>query len=178
MWAALKIAKREGPGKKFVVVLPDSVRNYMTKFMDDRWMKENGFTEPSWGSQSVDEILRRMPQRQLHTADGSESVADGVMRMKEQGISQLPILDGSRLVGIVTESDLLAGLVEGRTTLASSIAEVMFRNVETVHLNDDASVLLDCFARGYVGLAVDGDGQLVGILTKMDLVEHLAAPIQ
>jgi cystathionine beta-synthase len=178
MWAALEIAKREGPGKKFVVILPDSVRNYMTKFMDDRWMKENGFTEPSWGSQSVDEILRRMPQRELHTADGAESVADGVMRMKEQGISQLPILDRGQLVGIVTESDLLAGLVEGRTTLASSIAEVMFRNVETVHPGDDAHVLLECFSRGYVGLVVDDDNRLIGILTKMDLVEHLAAPIQ
>jgi cystathionine beta-synthase len=178
MWAALEIAKREGPGKKFVVILPDSLRNYMTKFVDDRWMKENGFTEPSWGSQSVDEILRRLPQRELHTADGAESVADGVMRMKEQGISQLPILDADRLVGIVTESDLLAGLVEGRTTLASSIAEVMFRNVETVHLSDDASVLLDRFSRGYVGLVVDDDGRLIGILTKMDLVEHLAAPLK
>ncbi|HJM56014.1 MAG TPA: cystathionine beta-synthase [Planctomycetota bacterium] len=178
MWAALEIAKREGPGKRFVVILPDSVRNYMTKFMDDRWMKENGFTEPSWGGQSVEEVLRRMPQRELHTADGAESVADGVKRMKEQGISQLPILDGGRLVGIVTESDLLGGLVEERTTLSSSIAEVMFRNVETVHLRDDASVLLDRFSRGYVGLVVDDDGCLVGILTKMDLVDHLAAPIQ
>jgi CBS domain-containing protein len=82
------------------------------------------------------------------------------------------------LVGIVTESDLLAGLVEGRTTLASSIAEVMFRNVETVHPGDDAHVLLECFSRGYVGLVVDDDNRLIGILTKMDLVEHLAAPIQ
>jgi cystathionine beta-synthase len=119
-----------------------------------------------------------MPQRELYTADGAESVADGVMRMKEQGISQLPILDADRLVGIVTESDLLAGLVEGRTTLASSIAEVMFRNVETVHLSDDASVLLDRFSRGYVGLVVDDDSRLIGILTKMDLVEHLATPLK
>ncbi len=178
MWAAIEIAKREGPGKKFVVILPDSVRNYMTKFVDDRWMKENGFTEPSWGSQSLGEILRRMPPRELHTAAGNESVADGVMRMKERGISQLPILDEGRIVGIVTESDLLAGLVEGRTNLSSSIAEVMFRNVETVHQEDDASVLLDGFSRGCVGLVVDNDRRLVGILTKMDLVDHLAAPIQ
>jgi cystathionine beta-synthase len=178
MWAAIEIAKREGPDKKFVIILPDSVRNYMTKFVDDRWMKESGFTEPGWGGQSIDDLLRRIPQRELHTADGAESVADGVMRMKDQGISQLPILDGDRLVGIVTESDLLAGLVEGRTTPSSSIAEVMFRNVETVHQSDDASVLLECFARGCVGLVVDDDRHLIGILTKMDLVEHLSSPVQ
>ncbi len=177
MWAAMQIAKREGPDKTLVVVLPDSIRNYMTKFMDDRWMKENGFKEPSWSSSSIDELLRRMPARELHTATGSESVADGVMRMKEKGISQLPVLENERLVGIVTESDLLAGLVEGRTSLSSSIAEVMFRNVETVHHGDDAGVLLSCFSRGCVGLVVNDDQHLVGVLTKMDLVDHLSAPV-
>ena len=56
VWAAMEIAKRDGPGKRYVVVLPDSVRNYMTKFLDDRWMRENGFTEQSWESTSVGDI--------------------------------------------------------------------------------------------------------------------------
>ena len=81
-------------------------------------------------------------------------------------------------MGIVTESDLLAGLVEGRTTPSSRIAEVMLRNVETVKQRDDASVMLECFARGCVGLVVDDDRHLIGILTKMDLVEHLSSPVQ
>jgi CBS domain-containing protein len=49
--------------------------------------------------------------------------------MKERGVSQLPVLDEGRLVGIVTESDLLGKLVEGRASLSSTVAEVMFRNV-------------------------------------------------
>ena len=38
VWAALKVCKELGPGKRVVVLLPDSVRNYMTKFIDDSWM--------------------------------------------------------------------------------------------------------------------------------------------
>ena len=177
MWAALELAKRVGPDKKIVVVLPDSVRNYMTKFMDDRWMKENGFTEQSWSQSSIGDLLRRMPERALVTAGGGETVADAVMRMKERGISQLPVLEDDRLVGIVTESDLLASIVEGQASLSSTIAEVMFRTVETVKLTDDASTLLECFTHGSVGLVVDEGQRLVGILTKMDLVDHLTVDV-
>ena len=177
VWAALQVARRVGPGKRFVVILPDSVRNYMTKFMDDQWMRENGFTERRWAEDSIGDILRRMPPRQIVTASTSDSLADSVMRMKEHGISQLPVLDGERLVGIVTESDLLSLMVEGQASLSSSMAEVMFRNVETVRLNDDATSLLEAFGRNSVGLVVDDRQRLVGILTKMDLVEHLTAPV-
>jgi cystathionine beta-synthase len=45
MWAAVEVAKELGPGKRICVILPDSVRNYMTKFLDDDWMRENGFAE-------------------------------------------------------------------------------------------------------------------------------------
>src|SRR5262245_23978428 len=57
VWAALKVADKIGPGKRIVVILPDSVRNYMTKFMDDQWMRENGFTESRWETQTVGDLL-------------------------------------------------------------------------------------------------------------------------
>jgi cysteine synthase A len=44
-WAALQAAKRLKKGEKCVVVLADGVRNYLTKFVDDNWMRNNGFME-------------------------------------------------------------------------------------------------------------------------------------
>jgi len=173
MWAALKIAEREGPGTRIVVLLPDSVRNYMTKFLDDQWMKENGFAERRWESNSVGDLLRRMPPREVITATGQETVQETVRRMKEAGVSQLPVVDDGRLIGIVTESDVLGRIVNGQATLSSHVAEVMFRNVNTVDINEDAAHLLERFASDEVGLIVDGDQRVLGILTKMDLVDHL-----
>jgi len=43
MWAALQVAKTLKHGQKCLVILPDSIRNYMSKFANDDWMKENGF---------------------------------------------------------------------------------------------------------------------------------------
>jgi cystathionine beta-synthase len=175
MWAAREIARKVGPGKRIVVVLPDSVRNYMTKFMDDRWMRENGFTDSAWETGSVGELLRATPHRKVVTASSADTVADSVMRMKEHGISQLPVLDDGVLVGIITESDLLAKLVDGRASLSSAAAEVMFRNVTTVRSSEDASKLLGIFASGMAGLVLDDTGKLLGVVTKMDLVDVLTA---
>jgi cystathionine beta-synthase len=175
VWAAKLVAERMGPGKRIVVILPDSVRNYMTKFLDDRWMKENGFTESAWETNSVGDMLRSLPRRALVTAASADTVADSVMAMKEHGVSQLPVIDEGRLVGIVTESDLLAKLVDGRASLASAVAEVMFRNVRTIRAREDASKLLEIFGEGLVGLVVDETDRLLGIITKMDLVDLLTS---
>ncbi|MEL6184494.1 MAG: cystathionine beta-synthase [Myxococcota bacterium] len=175
MWAALEMAKEVGPGKTFVVLLADSVRNYMTKFMDDQWMKQHGYTEAAWQQGSVEDLLRLLPDRELIVAHEADTVREAVHRMKEAGISQLPVTDPAsrKVVGIVTESDMLARLVEGQCNLDSSMAEVMFRRVSTVRTDDDAQALLALFAREEAGVVLDRDDRLIGIITKIDLVDHL-----
>ena len=175
VWAGRKIAEQHGPDKRIVMILPDSVRNYMTKFMDDSWMRENGFHERTWETQTVEDLTRSLGLGEsLHSCTATDTVADSVMVMKEHGISQLPVLEDGRVVGIVTESDLLARLVEGRAALSSSVAEVMFRNVVTIDRGADAGELTRLFAKGNVGLVVDDDKRLLAIVTKMDLVDYLA----
>ncbi len=173
VWAALQVARREGPGKRIVVILADSIRNYMTKFLDERWMRENGFTESNWETGTVGEMLLSLPRRELVTVPSDAGVAEAVHRMKTHGISQLPVLDDGRLVGIVTESDLLSKIVEGHAGLGSKVAEVMFRKVTTVRASDDAGALLELFSKGLVGLVTGGAGELLGVVTKMDLVDAL-----
>jgi cystathionine beta-synthase len=104
-------------------------------------------------------------------------VADAVLQMKEHGVSQLPVIDEGRLVGIVTETDLLSKLVEGHASLASAVAEVMFRKVRTVNVNEDAGLLTRLFAEGLAGLVVDGEQRLLGMITKMDLVDLLTGKV-
>ncbi|MEO0716265.1 MAG: CBS domain-containing protein [Planctomycetota bacterium] len=146
--------------------------------MDDGWMRQSGFMDRSWEADTVGDLVRRMPSRSLVTVSGDDSLQEAVHRMKENGLSQLPVLEEDRVVGIVTESDLLGRIVDGRAALDSAIAEVMFRNVATVHENDDTKALLELFETGNVGVVVDEAQSLVGILTKMDLFDHLstAAP--
>ncbi len=173
VWAAVQMAKKYGPNKRVVTLAPDSVRNYMTRFLDDAWMRSNGFVERSWETASVGELLRSLQRSEVVTAESRHTVAEAVKRMKAKGVSQLPIVDDGRVVGILTESDVLGKLVDGRASLESAVAEVMFRKVTTVHESDDASVLTETFAQGLVAVVVDEDRALRGVLTKLDLVDFL-----
>ncbi len=173
VWAAVQVAREMGPGKRIVTLLPDSVRNYMTKFLDDKWMHESGFRQSAWEASSLGDLLRSIGHRPVITADGSETVAEAVRRMKDSGVSQLPVMAGEALVGIVTEGDLLSKLVEGKARLESAVAEVMFRQVKTIGVDEDAGRLTDLFAQDMVALVVDAAGALQGVISKIDLVDYL-----
>ncbi len=175
MAAAIEVARREGPNKRIVVLLPDSVRNYMTKFVEDSWMKQYAFTEHTWEQETIGDLLERLGHREVVTAESRDTIQDAVKRMKAHGISQLPVIDDQRLTGIVTESDLLGRLVDGHATLQTRIGEVMFRRPDTVTVHQYASDLLPLFAKDEVGVVLDTNGTLAGIVTKMDLVDHLTS---
>ncbi len=136
-------------------------------------MRENGFVDSQWETASLGDLLRVLPRRDVITARSNEAVGDVVGRMREEGISQVPVVDDGRLVGIVTETDLLRNLLDGRAEAKQAVAEVMFRNVRTVNVGEDAGALNALFQDGYVALVVDDEGKLQGLLTKLDLVDHL-----
>jgi cystathionine beta-synthase len=178
VWAALKVAEEMGPGKRIGVLLPDSVRNYMTKFLDDAWMRESGFTESRWESNTVGDMLRALPPRELYTARPEETVAEACDRMKEHGVSQLPVVDGGRLVGMLAESDVLSRIVHGHAKLTDTVAEAMMRNPRTVHLDDDARALTQVFTDGFIGVVVNDESMFQGVITKLDLVDILTSPVE
>jgi cystathionine beta-synthase len=174
VWAAMKVCKDLGAGKRVVVILPDSIRNYLTKFVDDAWMRQHGFLQADWEMGSIGDIVRALPRRALITAQVTDEVGDVLQRYKEHGISQIPVMDEGKLAGIITESDVLHHLVTGRADSSTSVAEVMVRRVATVPMHASAAELPNIFERGEVAIVVDDDRGVVGIITKMDLIEILA----
>lgn len=173
VWAALQVAEKMQKGQRVLVLLPDSIRNYLTKFVDDKWMKDNRFIENEWELQTVGHILSKLSSRQIIEIPVQESVRGAIQLMQKHGVSQLPVVDAGRLTGIVAESDLLDGLVDGRAQMDTAIVEIMSRKVSTVSTHDSAAVLSDCFRREEVALVVDQD-KVQGVLSRIDLIEYLA----
>jgi cystathionine beta-synthase len=174
VWAAMQVCRDLGEGKRVVVLLPDSVRNYMTKFIDDSWMRQHGFTQVDWELGSIGEMIRAMPRRELVTAEVTDKLSDVVDKFKEHGISQIPVLDSGRLAGILTETDVLHHLVAGRATVETSVVEAMVRTVSTVAMHASSVELTRIFERGEVAIVIDDTGAVAGLVTKMDLIEILA----
>ncbi|MGE0868903.1 MAG: cystathionine beta-synthase [Kofleriaceae bacterium] len=175
VWAAMQVCRDLGKGKRVVVILPDSIRNYLTKFVDDRWMRQQGFMKADWEVGTVGDVMRALGRRNVISLDLNDKVSRATALLSEHGISQLPILDDGKLVGILTESDLLHHMVSGRVNKDTVAAEVMERKVSTVALHASSSELPRIFEKGEVAIVVDDQRTVIGILTKMDLIEMLAA---
>jgi len=175
VWAARKVAMQMKPGQRVVAVLADSIRNYLSKFASDAWMRQNQFTDNELDLGTIGDLLRSMSRGAVITVDMTDSVRDALAKFKSNGISQLPVLDGKELAGILTESDLLQHLVSGRANQETKVAEVMERRVSTVSIHANAGELPRIFERGEVALVTDEKRHVLGIVTKLDLIELLAS---
>lgn len=173
VWAAVQVAKTMPPGSRVVTLLPDSIRNYLTKFVDDAWMRQHGFLDSDWEMGSIGDVVRALPAKTVISVEDDKQLADAVETFKKHGISQLPCTSQGRLSGILTETDLLNLLVHGRAR-ETAIAEVMVRKVSTVAPHDSAGKLVEIFEQGEVAIVIDEDRHVHALLTKMDLIDYLS----
>lgn len=174
LYAALQKANRLKEGQNCVVVLPDGVRNYMTKFVDDKWMRENKFFETKPVHGKVKDILDQSSRPPLVCSDDMQSIQRVVSVMREKGISQLPVTSGGVLVGIVSESDLMEYLGSGAGQSTSLVSKCMNRQVPMVGPNTPISTLQEIFRQGNAVVVVDEQRKPLSIMTRIDLLDYLA----
>lgn len=176
VWAALRVAKEAGPGKRVVVILPDSGSRYLSKVFSDEWMRDHGFLEDQHKNKGiVQDLLDRKEGGRIIAAEPRESIHKVIERMKDHDVSQLPVLEGDKLVGMIREADLLGLLVARKQSAGEPIGGSVVKEYETVSPQAPVKELVDKLAvKGCdVVFAVD-DGRLRGILTKIDLIDYLA----
>jgi cystathionine beta-synthase len=175
VWGALQVAKKAGPGKRIVVVLPDSGTRYLSKLFSDEWMRDWGFLDDRPDLGSVQQMLNRKGNTPIFSAAAGDSMLAVIDKMKQHDISQLPVLENDELVGLIRESDLLAMLVSGKRSSTNPIREAIETEYHTISPQTPVSRLAEMFSKGNcdVVFAVDNK-KLVGILTKIDLIDYLA----
>ena len=170
---ALKYAQALEQPKRILVLLPDSAQKYLSRVFNDKWMRSNGFLDEDDTEGTVAHLLKARAQKVI-TAPATATVRDAIGIMKEHGISQLPVLDQSgRHCGIVAEIDLLNYLVEHEKGLHTPLAELIASDYAMVTPSTRIQLLKTIFNDAKVVLVVDHD-RLLGLLTKIDLIDYLA----
>jgi len=169
---AAMVARELGRGKTVVAVLPDSGGRYLSKFFADAWMKDNGFFDPEPKGDLVRDLLRTKPHG-VQTAFPSDHVGEVILRMKRHGISQMPVCSDAGPVGMVHEIDLLNALVEGRVQKEETISDLMSPLQGVIDPEAPLAALREIFGQDNVAVAVQS-GTIVGIITKIDLIDFLA----
>lgn len=170
---ALKYARGLPAGKRVLVLLADSAAKYLSKIFNDDWMRENGFLTEEEGLGVVADLLKEKTSQDVIMAGSEDRVRDVIARMKAHGISQLPVIDGSKLTGAVNEVDLLRYLVSGEGSLESTIGPLVESDYATVSPKTKIELVQGLLNEARMAIVNDGD-QLLGVVTRIDLIDYLS----
>lgn len=170
--AALRYARRLGPGHLVVALGCDTGRNYLSKFFDDNWLAQNKltFTEPP--AHSVGDLLKRRGERKLVTIAPDSTAEQAIHLMEGTGISQLPVMDEGRPVGSIQEVTLARLLHDGRDPCGVAIGEVMARPLPVVDVHTHLDEAYRLLLAGYTGVLATQEGKVVDIITRIDLIHY------
>jgi cystathionine beta-synthase len=174
--AALRYCREQRQPKRVVTFVCDSGNKYLSKFYNDFWLIEQGIAERKPKGDLRDLIARTHREGGTVVVGPEDTLLTAYGRMRTADVSQLPVLDGNRLIGILDESDILTA-VEGSerergTRFRSPVRSAMTATVHTIQAGASVEALVPVFEQNEVALVVDGD-EFVGLITRVDLINHL-----
>ena len=112
------------------------------------------------------------------TVKQGDSIVDAAKLMKGEDTGVAPIVDGDRLVGVITDRDIAIRVVaEGRDPQSTKVEDVASQNLVTIDPQQDLDEALRLMAQHQVRRlpVVEEDGKLVGIIAQADVARHADA---
>jgi CBS domain-containing protein len=108
------------------------------------------------------------------TATPSLSLTDAAMLMKQEDVGSVPVVDGERLIGMLTDRDIVVrGIADGSDPHSVTAGDIASRDIVTVRPDDDLDEALRLMAQHQVRrLPVVDDGHLVGVLAQADVAHE------
>jgi cystathionine beta-synthase len=179
--AAIDVARRTAATDIVVVLLPDSGRGYLSKVFNEDWLKRYGFGERAIGLSVGDVLARKRSSLPafLHTHP-TETVRDAIDILREYGVSQLPVVRAeppvmvAEIVGSVNERGLLDALFDGSAALADSVERHMEPPLPLVGATEPVEEAIVALKEANAFIVLE-DGRPVGVLSRQDLLGHLAS---
>ncbi len=175
---AIKYCRRLTADRIPVVILPDSGSRYLSKFYDDKWMREFGFLTTEFGETTLGDLLIAKPNKSMFTAALGDSIRKVVSVMHQHGISQMPVVgaDGA-LAGLIEEVDLLNHMLEKHEHTNDETIDGLVQNAGAVFPPETPlEEAMPSLTAGYA-LIVAEHSKPVGILTKIDVLDYVAGKI-
>jgi cystathionine beta-synthase len=171
--AALKYCREQTTPKKVVTFVCDSGNKYLSKMYNDYWLLDQGLYNRKTYGDLRDIISRRFEDNATIFVSPQDTLNTAYSRMKLFDISQIPVLTGNKIVGIVDESDLLLALYSKCQNMDNKIEEIMTRDLIIIKSSETLDPLIKVLNRGLVAIVEDQIGTFQGLITKIDLINYL-----
>src|SRR5438132_1988798 len=170
--AALNYCREQTLPKRVVTFACDSGNKYLSKMYNDLWMTDQGFLEREMFGDLRDVVSRRYQDGTVVSVGPTDTLLTAFNRMRIADISQVPVLESDRLIGILDESDLLTRVQNGGGTFRDEVRTAMTNRVETLEPFDSLDAVRCVLDNGKVAIVVE-HGQFVGLITRIDLLNYL-----
>ena len=175
--AALHWCREQTEAKTCVTFVCDTGAKYLSKVYNDAWLADQGLGEREIHGDLSDLINRKYDKGDVVVAGPDDTLDTAFKRMKGADVSQLPIIEDGRLVGILDESDLIQVMntdeITRKERFAKPVASAMTRDLDTVQVKEPLDALIPVFDRDRVAIVLDGE-KFVGLITRTDLINHLS----
>jgi cystathionine beta-synthase len=175
--AALKYCREQTEPKRVLVFVCDTGNKYLSKMYNDYWMLDNGFLDRESAGDLRDLILRPFSQRDTVVIGPADLLVTAYQRMKLYDVSQLPVMDGDNIVGIVDESDVLLHVYGDESRFRDPVSTAMVTKLEKLDVKSPIESLLPVFEHGHVAIVTEGE-RFLGLITRIDLLNYLRRRVQ
>lgn len=174
---ALEIAKTMPEGTTVVTILPDSIRNYMTKHLMDEWMWERDlFPAPiakqneGWYNQSVSLLPSNKPTGTLRE---DSTVGQALEMMKLTNVNFLPIIaaDGS-ICGVFAQNKCMEYVLSGAINTSSPVSKCIDMTIKSVSSADSIGKASRIIQNNGYAFVID-NGYYVRTLHQNDVLEYI-----
>ena len=170
--AALSYCTEQTSAKRVVTFACDTGSKYLSKMYNDYWMLDQGYLERPATGTLRELIARRYEEGAVITVAPEDALLTAFQRMRMADISQVPVVEQGRCVGVLDESDLLVAVHGNPGKFHSPVRGAMTSRLETISCEAGIESVYAILDRGLVALVTDGD-VFLGLITRSDLLSHL-----
>ena len=170
--AALQYCHEQTEPKRVLTFACDTGNKYLNKSFNDSWLADQGLLDRDSHGDLRDLIARPMDSGDMVTVTPEDNLITTYKRMRMFDVSQLPVVDDGRIVGLIDESDILLGIYEDKDSFQMKVAEVMVADLETLPPTARIDDIVQLFKQDKIAIVADGE-KFFGLITQIDLINHL-----
>jgi cystathionine beta-synthase len=175
--AALRYCREQTEPKRVVTIAGDTGARYLSKLFNDFWMEDQGFIQREKYGDLRDLIGRPHGERATITVGPDDVLTTAHNRLRNAGFSQLPVMENDKLIGVITEDDILR-FAFGRPErfnqpVRLAMTSAFLRVDKSLSINNLVAMLE---VRSSAAV-MDGD-KFLGLITRSDVLNYLRRQVR
>ena len=175
--AALRYCRSRTRPERVVSLVCDSGNKYLSKMFNDHWLADQGFRSRARHGDLRDFIGRPAEERATVSVGPEDTLLTAFNRFKLNDVSQLPVLEGEKIVGIIDEYDVLRAVQSKVSHFRDLVKKHMTVELETLAPGDTLDQVIAILDRDHVAIIAD-EARFHGLITRIDLLNHLRRKAQ